>query len=85
MLPGVNLYDLFKQIETEKPKESLNTTEKQMTWLKETVIRHLTETYGIVDNIENLITIKSNDFKDGKGEYSISFHAFCNELNKRNK
>lgn len=56
-----------------------------MAWLKETVIRQLTEMYGVVDNIENLITVKANDFKDGKGDYSISFHAFCNELNKRNK
>ncbi len=84
-MTGVRLYDLFKQIETEKSKEPLDTPEKQMAWIKETVIRQLTEMYGIVDNIENLITVKANDFKDGKGDYSISFHAYCNELNKRNK
>ena len=54
-----------------------------MAWLKETVIKQLTEMYDVVDNIENLITVKANNFKDGKGDYSISFHAFCNELNKR--
>ena len=42
-MTGVRLYDLFKQIETEKSKEPLDTPEKQMAWLKETVIKQLTE------------------------------------------
>ena len=51
-------------------------------FIKQTIIAHLTETYGYIDNIENLIQVKEN--KDiSKGNYSISFHAFANALNKR--
>lgn len=51
-------------------------------FIKQTIIAHLTETYGYIDNIENLIQVKEN--KDiSNGNYSISFHAFANALNKR--
>lgn len=51
-------------------------------FIKQTIIAHLIEAYGHIDNIENLIQVKEN--KDiSKGNYSISFHAFANAINKK--
>jgi len=50
--------------------------------IKELIIKDLISTYGQIDNIEQLIQVREN--KDlSKGEYSISFHAFANAINKK--
>lgn len=50
--------------------------------IKELIIKDLISTYGPIDNIEQLIQVREN--KDlSKGEYSISFHAFANAINKK--
>ena len=49
--------------------------------IKELIIEDLISTYGPIDGIEQLIQVREN--KDlSKGEYSISFHAFANAINK---
>lgn len=50
--------------------------------IKELIIKDLISTYGPIDNIEQLIQVREN--KDlSKGEYSVSFHAFANTINKK--
>lgn len=49
--------------------------------IKELIIKDLISTYGPIEGIEQLIQVHEN--KDlTKGEYSISFHAFANAINK---
>lgn len=51
--------------------------------IKELIIKDLISTYGSIEGIELLIHVREN--KDlSKGEYSVSFHAFANAINKKN-
>ena len=50
--------------------------------IKELIIKDLISTYGPIEGIEHLIQVHEN--KDlTKGEYSVSFHAFANAINKK--
>ena len=50
--------------------------------IKELIIKDLVSTYGPIEGIENLIQVRKN--KDiFNGEYSVSFHAFANAINKK--
>lgn len=50
--------------------------------IKELIIKDLISTYGPIEGIEKLIQVREN--KDlTKGEYSVSFYAFANAINKK--
>ena len=50
--------------------------------IKKLIIDDLISTYGHIEGIEDLIQVREN--KDlSKGEYSVSFHAFANAINKK--
>ena len=50
-------------------------------FIKQQIIKDLTELYGPIAGIENMIQVKEN--KDlSKGNFSVSFHAVANALNK---
>jgi hypothetical protein len=63
-------------------KETLKKVKNMKEIIKELIIKDLISTYGPIDNIEPLIQVREN--KDlTKGEYSVSFHAFANAINKK--
>ena len=50
-------------------------------FIKQQIIKDLTELFGPIAGIENMIQVKEN--KDlSKGNFSVSFHAVANALNK---
>jgi len=50
-------------------------------FIKQQIIKDLTEMFGPIAGIENMIQVKEN--KDlSKGNFSVSFHAVANALNK---
>ena len=49
-------------------------------FIKQQIIKDLTELYGPIEGIENMIQVKEN--KDlSKGNFSVSLHAVANALN----